>query len=515
MTNQDPFCDTTELVRCVCCGVVFVDPASGYESGDHEGWVCDDCINDNDRDLYTCTGCGKVFERIPPDRNGNHYCVDCQKEKRLSVCCDCGFLYPEDELARTVYGDYVCSECADRDFSLCDECNQYAPISMIETMGNGEHVCSYCRDNAHSHRCEDCGDLFFERDMFDVGGDSEYRWVCESCADNYSQCEDCGEWFHVESDDWHGDCGGVDVCESCFEERYNNESIHEYHWGRDVDWYSGPYYVDGEAEDTITYGVEIEMAGGGFDESDMSDGEELYHWEHDSSLDDSGIELITQPCSLLYHQNEFGWERLLMACIANGYRSHEAKCSCGLHVHIGRQSISELDELKLDAFINRYACWWERIARRNSMWGEMTVGKPIRVSLDDVKYKCNRHNMAVNHGNEETVEIRIAKGSLLCETVIGTIEIYDAAIHYLRNTSIQELYACDGKSMCRVWQNFEKYIVKNENVYKYAVPMLARLMPKCPATDNETIAYKHMKHMKEKDSKRERFEKRNDGKEVA
>ena len=53
----------------------------------------------------------------------------------------------------------------------------------------------------------------------------------------------------------------------------------------------------------------------------------------DGSLDD-GMEIVSHPMSLNYHQN-FCWQEIMSKAVALGYRSHQTS-TCGLHIHVNR-----------------------------------------------------------------------------------------------------------------------------------------------------------------------------------
>lgn len=457
--------DTTELVRCSICGQLH-DPSFCTELADGRT-VCNECVLDIG--LVECADCGALFLGcdMTEVQGGNQVCRECLDDN-YNVCCDCGELVPKDELAETTDGDYVCGSCRNNgDWFYCEDCERWFKDGNGREV-DGRYVCDSCIDHGDYHQCEDCGDYHHEDNMHDVGGPHSYRWVCEDCYDNYHYCDRCGSW--VGDDDYNFD---REMCCTCAEEDDDENGVHEYHWGHGG-WIGGPFFCNDEPRILmpLTYGVEIEMAGGDFDIDAMGDGDEMYHFEHDGSLDDDGVELITQPCSLAYHQNEFGWENILQKSTRRGFRSHDCtSCSCGFHVHIGRRGLTQTDELKLDVWFNRYAEWWKHIARRNSTWGRMDPDKEMVYCIRS-RNGSNNHNAPVNHGNMNTVEIRVAKGTLNPETVLGTIEAYDAIIHYLRGVGCYELYNLRNK----VWNGYVQFLSGRPKEYGHAIRMVNRLM---------------------------------------
>lgn len=467
--------DTTEMVRCAICGEWHSPEECDILSDGRT--VCNGCALEHGG-LVRCEHCNKLELKDQSydatDEGGDHIviCSECEW-REFDFCVDCGERCPKSSLQETEKGDWVCDTCIEcNGWKACDECGKYIKHQEWYDV-DGELLCESCyEDSSICLSCEDCGEVHLRNNMHDVGN-SDYYWVCDSCQDNnYAYCDCCDRW--VNSDDYDYD---RDRCCSCCESEDEQEDeergcVHDYHWGHHG-WIRGPYYLPNEPrKDTLTYGVEIEMAEGSFDYDKMGDGDDMYHFEHDGSLSNGGVELITQPCSLLYHRKEFGWDKILQAAIDCGFKSHKCtSCSCGLHVHIGRKALTDTDELKLDVFFNRYVEWWQHLARRNSSWGEMIGNKSMKYCINDARYRHGDHGRAVNHSNCNTVEIRIAKGTLKCETVLGTIEAYDASIHYLRNVGCYELY----NQRYKVWDGFVQYVSSHPKEYPEAIRMMARL----------------------------------------
>lgn len=425
--------DTTEMVRCAICG---------------EWHSPDEC-----EQLY----------------NGQYVCNGCALE-HCERCVDCGKLYRLKDLEETEDENWVCDDCIDEnDWHKCYNCGAWIKFGD-EHIVDYEYLCTRCyEDEEVCMQCEDCGDVYLRDNLYDVGNEQFY-YVCEHCRErNYTFCDRCERW--VDANDYDSD---HEMCDACWEMDGggDDDDVHDYHWGHHG-WIRAPYYLPNEPKkDTLTYGVEIEMADGDFDYDRMGDGDVMYHFEHDGSLSSGGVELITQPCSLLYHRKKFGWDKILQAAIDCGFVSHKCtSCSCGLHVHIGRKALSDTDELKLDVFFNRYVDWWQHLARRNSSWGQMIGNKSMAYCINDSRYRHGDHGRAVNHSNSNTVEIRIAKGTLKWETVLGTIEAYDASVHYLRNVGCYELY----NLRCKVWDGFVQYVSSHPKEYPEAIRMMARL----------------------------------------
>ena len=190
---------------------------------------------------------------------------------------------------------------------------------------------------------------------------------------------------------------------------------------------------------------------------------DVIHFEHDGSLSDYGVEIITQPCSLRYHQECVGWSKLCKAVTEQGYSSHYQD-GCGLHIHVNRGSMSVMDIVKADVFANRAMALFSQLGRREEFYSSRYLTKRIArlgvacqsQDLYDLHKKGMPRDMAakytsfsygrytaVNTTNPDTVEFRFMKGSLNPNTVLGTIEMVDGICEYMKYIPLSEIYATE------------------------------------------------------------------------
>ena len=102
------------------------------------------------------------------------------------------------------------------------------------------------------------------------------------------------------------------------------------------------FYGDGNRY----FGIELEIDGAGKDDDyaeellDIANAHaDLLYIKTDGSLDD-GMELVSHPCTMDYHINEFPWEDIMHSAVHQGYRSHQTS-TCGLHLHVNRNAFSD------------------------------------------------------------------------------------------------------------------------------------------------------------------------------
>ncbi len=323
---------------------------------------------------------------------------------------------------------------------ICTHCDQ--PVDCGYELVNGQIVCSDCVSH-YCCVCDRCGATIWDTDAY---GD-EYTNLCRSCYENfYVRCERCECLIHTD-DAYEYD--GCDYCSECYHDCCNeNSPIKEYGYKPDPIFYgNGSRY----------FGVELEIDIGGRD-SDYAqelldianvDDEHIYI-KSDGSLND-GIEIVTHPMTLNYHQN-FNWDKIMKRAVALGYRSHQTS-TCGLHIHVNRTSLGQTYDEQEETisrilyFVEHHWNEMLKFSRRSesamnrwaSRYGYETSPKAI---LDKAKKGNYGRYAAVNLCNYHTVEFRLFRGTLKFNTLIAALqlvnEICSAAI-FMSDDRIQEL----------------------------------------------------------------------------
>ena len=309
---------------------------------------------------------------------------------------------------------------------ICSHCG--CEIEGYVYEAEGQHLCEDCYDE-ETFVCDCCGQRFFSSHNY---GD-ENTDICRSCFDDsYHHCENCSSLIHDDDTYWYND---EPYCHSCYDDLSDNY-INDYYYKPE------PVFHSCEHEKKIRYyGVELEIDKGGHYDNNA---EELYnianrndnvlYIKSDGSLDD-GMELVSHPCSLQYHKEEFPWKDVMSEAVNMYYRSHNTS-TCGLHVHIGRAQLGEtIDEQ--EEVISRIMFFFEshwnemfRFSRRTessiehwaARYGYKDRPKEI---LEDAKKGNKGRYACVNITNGNTVEIRMFRGTLKYNTFIATLEMVD------------------------------------------------------------------------------------------
>ena len=338
------------------------------------------------------------------------------------ACSQCGHEFPQEELVE-FDEERLCPDCLSNETSLCHECGTRIWNDNNQGVGN-LILCEYCYDH-HYTSCTRCGCL--------IPNSSAY--YCDDEDDPY--------------------------CEHCFNQM-DNLAIHEYSYRPILLFYGkGPRY----------FGVELEIDKGGeretYAEKILAIGNrntENIYCKHDGSLED-GFEIVTHPMSLQHHLKHMPWADIMAEAIRLGYRSHQSG-TCGLHIHISRDSFGETDE-EQDCSIARVLFFVERhwnellkFSRRTSRQLERWAARygykdhPTELMEHVKKGGCNRY-ACVNLTNQDTIEFRIFRGTLKYNTLIATLQMVNRICDVAICFSDEELRAMS-------WSDFVSGITELE-----------------------------------------------------
>ena len=314
-----------------------------------------------------------------------------------------------------------------RDYHGCSICGRKFPEDAL-TLFAGNYFCEHCL-NEETVVCVDCGTRLWN----DSNAGSDDHPLCQRCYDSsYTTCERCGRLL-LYDDACYLNNGDEDYpyCESCYQQ-LRRGGIHSYDYKPLPVFYGvGPRY----------FGVELEIDKGGEIGSNAEQilavgnrEHDFYYCKHDGSLDD-GFEIVSHPATVEYHLTQLPWKAVMAEAVSLGYRSHQA-CTCGLHIHISRLAFGrtaaqqEAAIARLLYFVEKH--WNEllkfsrRTNRQLERWAARYGYKDTpKEMMDHAKsYHYGRYT-CVNLTNEDTVEIRIFRGTLKYNTLAATIQLTD------------------------------------------------------------------------------------------
>lgn len=314
------------------------------------------------------------------------------------------------------------------------------------TLFDNEVLCPSCLER-ETIICAHCGDRIWS----DENAGNSYIALCQDCYDDhYTTCERCESIIHRDNANYIGDYA---YCDDCYD-RIKDHSIHDYSYKPDPIFYgSGKRF----------FGVELEIDDGGRDDDNAQSlldivnlCDEKIYIKCDGSLDD-GMEIVTHPMTLDYHKNQMPWQDIMDEAISLGYKSHKSG-TCGLHVHVNRETFGDTREAQDDAisrvlyFVEHH--WNEllKFSRRTeaqmnqwaARYGYKNSPKEI---LDHAKKDEKGRYTCVNITNWNTVEFRMFRGTLKYNTLIATLEL----VNRICNLAVHS----DDKRLAKIsWSDF-------------------------------------------------------------
>ena len=403
----------------------------------------------------------------------------------MNTCSHCGCT-GEELFELNLNGETieVCADCAEAlGFVQCSECDEWVDENDAMTTENGEVICESCYEDDF-FTCEDCGAIVRCDDGYHVNPNTRgERMVCESCADGYCRCDDCEELFsssYVYTDyngnvvchlcyDWHdwrecercgrlipGDDANWDsyedryLCDDCYSRARRNANFHDSYYkpNPEFKFRSSETHHEEFANAVLTFGVELEVDDGNDHlelANELAELNQPIYMKHDGSLGSEGVEIVTHPCSLAFHQYELRWAEIVRVCKANGFESHDAG-TCGLHIHVGRKAMGQTYEARRvtagNLVILTEKLWEElvKFSRRTSGQLSDWACRPnikLDIELTDSELTdmalCTEYNgryQACNLCNDATVEFRIFRGTLKRNTLLASIQLVSNLTKY-------------------------------------------------------------------------------------
>lgn len=336
----------------------------------------------------------------------------------------------------------------------CSNCGAMIDDDDYEEF-NGKIICSDCIEQL-TVTCDCCEARVWTEDSY---GD-EYTTLCPHCYHNhYTRCCSCDALLHRD-DAYHLD--DEDYCRECYDEESDKcRNIHDYIYKPEPIFYGN---------NDRYFGVELEIDGAGKDDDNAkelleiaNENEDHIYIKSDRSLDD-GMEIVTHPMSLNYHKS-FCWEELMRTAIRQGYRSHQTS-TCGLHVHVNRDSLGETrddQELVISRILYFVEHHWNELlkfSRRSeyamNRWAARYgyENSPKAILEKAKKGNCGRY-AAVNLCNYHTVEFRLFRGTLKHNTLIAALELIDKICEFA-------IFRTDDEMQKMSWSEFVSKVTEPE-----------------------------------------------------
>jgi hypothetical protein len=200
----------------------------------------------------------------------------------------------------------------------------------------------------------------------------------------------------------------------------------------------------------LRYGVELEVLPKTNVASKVAKyncGRSLHNYallKSDSSLGREGFEIVTVPATLEFHRTKL-WHDFFNAAYLDGLTAAKSVQSwhtnvCGIHVHVTRAALTEMQLSKLLVFYHEpyNSTFLSRIAGRK-VGPDAQYCKAAKKKLRaGIARECGGHHDAItissrNHG--KTAEVRIFRGNSTYHGVMRAIEFVDATVKWCGQNS--------------------------------------------------------------------------------
>jgi hypothetical protein len=359
----------------------------------------------------------------------------------------------------------------------CDSCRERKAWSGFADVDHND-MCSDCYaiwedENPDWVACSTCETVLSSEDDLTYSS-----WlnesICSRCdQDRYYECSECGyedHHFNLES-------------HTCERDVEDNSNIHDYSYKPRPKFHGDAKYY---------FGVELEVEcrdSNYFDDAVdhvayLTDHGDRAYLKSDGSLS-YGFEIVTHPHSLKEMQEKFPWADILSYLKSNRFRSWNTS-TCGLHVHVSRSAFSggtitlrESHQIRFMKLIYDNERQITRLAGRSSNYATFSdKGKIIpKVKNGD---QSNGRYAAVNIENDETLEVRVFRGSLRYERVLSAVELVHAAVEYTRDLKMSV------KHKPLSWARFVAYVSEHSDTYPNLFIIMNELFDKEElTTDNQ------------------------------
>lgn len=423
----------------------------------------------------TCDCCGQVtpyrFPVINAEGDTLSYCDECVRN--TNECDRCGDSHVDDLITVIDSDGYErgwCEHCADSyAANICEHCGERCESTTPVVVGydyydrrQWEDWCESCRQSDATY-CEHCEE-YHEDSLIDSYHLYDNTWItlCDHCCENeYTECEDCRELVPRDDAEW---INGDPYCPYCADDHCESEGsnvVGYHHTSGMTFWFDDgsskeKYELNDDEKHLLYLGIELECDGND-SRADLADdiidefGYGRVECKKDGSLGYEGLEIVGQPMTPSCCLTSGMWERIAGLVRMHGGVSYDSG-NCGLHIHGSRNFFKNHDAVyRLDRIFHRFERQLVKFARRRDSqmhWcrinddSELLEIKDIEERKEAWRKKKNygyeSRYQAVNDKNENTVEIRLWRGSLNVETIRATIEM-TAGLFIVANAMSDEL----------------------------------------------------------------------------
>lgn len=400
-----------ENERCSCCNRI----KKNLVSIDNKP-VCEKCY----KELYTvCTDCGNLEKNENVVKQGEDIAI-CRKclNDSYTVCTDCGEYVKNIDTKKNKKNKIFCKKCYQKKYFVCNRCNEEETIDKKVKINSSEVICKDCFDGFY-FKCNDCGEIRAIGEVFKYK-DGKY---CQQCAPKYF-------------------------------------AIKQYSWR--------PLQIKTQKErwDNLLYmGIELEVENAGgknkaeqyaskFRDEFLEENklESLVYMKHDGSID--GYEIVTHPFTL-NTINKMKIREMLKYLKNTKHTSYESG-KCGFHIHMNKDFFKTSDIKKMCAFFSANKEQLRQLSNRGEHSSEHFY-QYVDYNMDMYfknTYTSERHVALNTHTGKDTVEIRIFRGSLDENAIIGALQFADSLAHFVVSSGTSIMHMLQNKS----WETYVEWL---------------------------------------------------------
>ena len=244
----------------------------------------------------------------------------------------------------------VCTACYHSKFVDCSSCSNITNRDLMVTGKSATRLyCQTCVADGRATKCGVCGfygvvvGLEVNPDGLSWGGKPSIVRACRDCLQRV--CRICGRTVPDTEAIRNGLCL---KCTPTLEPLPYNHRVKSARVFLTTT--NKPSIAPGYNMDDLPIGVELEADGGNCKAEMLDSFSSALAVKHDGSLSRYGIEIVSPPASLLFHQTSPWWTDVCSALKENGYDNVTGRA--GLHIHVDNSTFTSTESVtKLITFL--------------------------------------------------------------------------------------------------------------------------------------------------------------------
>lgn len=334
--------------------------------------------------------------------------------------------------------DNECCYYCEKDFSKNKLIN-------VATFDGWKKCCNACRDNIFY--CCSCK-KYYDLNDFVYEDLNNKKSICHSCFDaDYFLCRICNKTKKKKY------MAGDLYCEECKEQgdnKYKNKTIYSYSY-KPV-----PHFFKMPKEKTDLFiGIELEIApnlhitsykNSNYDFiQSIKELTNFVYCKDDSSLPYGGVEIVSHPATINYHNNSNEWKHIFELIKDNNMNNTNG---CGLHFHLSRKFFTDESIRVFDYFVNNNEKLMESIGGRPLDDYCEAITKNINNWGQKI---CSSHCDAINLTPKNTIEIRFCKSTDDIDVFLMRLNTIFQMAMFVKSRSFKDIITKDNK---RMFKNF-------------------------------------------------------------